>query len=103
MVGWGRAADAGPRSAALKVSSLPRDGRVDRSDRSGWLAPVLGNYLAHAWMAVVALVWFFVFRRRFPIGSIREPMRPWYVAAFVLIAVSVAETLTTTSPPRLHL
>jgi membrane protease YdiL (CAAX protease family) len=53
-------------------------------------------------MAAIALVWFFVLGRRFPIGSLKHRMRPWYVAAVVLIAVSVAETLTT-SLPRLHL
>jgi membrane protease YdiL (CAAX protease family) len=54
---------------------------------------VLANYLAHAWMAAIALGWFFLLGRRFPIGSLKRRMRPWYIAALVLIAVNVAETL----------
>jgi len=58
---------------------------------------VPANYIAHAWMAAIALGWFFLLRRRFPIGSFKRRMRPWYIAALVLIAVSVGETIA--SPP----
>jgi membrane protease YdiL (CAAX protease family) len=58
---------------------------------------VLANYLAHAWMAGIALAWFFLLGRRFPIGNFNRRMRPWYIATLVLIAVSVGETVA--SPP----
>ena len=58
---------------------------------------MLANYVAHAWMAAIALGWFFLLGRRFPIGSFTRRMRPWYIAAVVLIAVSVGETIA--SPP----
>jgi membrane protease YdiL (CAAX protease family) len=48
-------------------------------------------------MAAIALAWFFLLGRRFPIGSLTRRMRPWYIAALVLIAVSVGETIA--SPP----
>jgi uncharacterized protein len=48
-------------------------------------------------MAAIALTWFFLLGRRFPIGSLKRRMRPWYIAAIVLIAVSVGETVA--SPP----
>jgi membrane protease YdiL (CAAX protease family) len=54
---------------------------------------VLANYVAHAWMAAIALCWFFLLGRGFPIGSLKRRMRPWYIVALVLIAVNVAETL----------
>ncbi len=58
---------------------------------------MVANYLAHAWMAAIALGWFFLLGRRFPIGSFKRGMRPWYIAALVLSAVSVGETVA--SPP----
>jgi CAAX protease family protein len=48
-------------------------------------------------MAAIALGWFFLLGRRFPIGSFKRRMRPWYIAAIVLIAVSAGETVA--SPP----
>ena len=61
--------------------------------RAGWIPPVLANYVAHGWMAAIGLTWFFLLGRRFPIGSLNRRMRPWYIAALVLIAVSVGETI----------
>ena len=58
---------------------------------------MLANYVAHGWMAAIALTWFFLMGRRFPIGSLKRRMRPWYIAAIVLIAVSAGETIA--SPP----
>lgn len=55
--------------------------------RAGWIPPVLANYVAHAWMAGIALTWFFLLGRRFPIGNFNRRMRPWYIVALVLIAV----------------
>jgi membrane protease YdiL (CAAX protease family) len=65
--------------------------------RARWIPPVLANYVAHVWMAAIALGWFFLLGRRFPIGSLKRRMRPWYIAAMILIAVSVGETVA--SPP----
>jgi membrane protease YdiL (CAAX protease family) len=65
--------------------------------RAHSIPPVLANYIAHAWMAAIALGWFFLLGRRFPIGSFKQRMRPWYIAAIVLIAVSAGETVA--SPP----
>ena len=61
-----------------------------------------GNYIAHAWLAAIALTWFLVLGRRFPIGSLNRNMRPWYVVALVLIAVNVV-ALVASPPSRLHL
>jgi membrane protease YdiL (CAAX protease family) len=58
---------------------------------------VLANYVAHGWMAAIALTWFFLLGRRFPIGSFNRRMRPWSIAALILIAVSLGETVA--SPP----
>ena len=58
---------------------------------------MLANYVAHAWMAAIAPGWFFLLGRRFPIGSLKRRMRPWYIVAVVLIAVNVGETVA--SPP----
>ena len=70
--------------------------------RLHWISPVAANYIAHAWLAAIALTWFLLLGRRFPIGSLKQQMRPWYVVAFVLLAVNVAGVVA--SPPsRLHL
>ena len=58
---------------------------------------MLANYVAHAWIAAIALIWVFLVGRRFPIGSLKRRMRPWYIAAIILIGVSVGDTIT--SPP----
>jgi membrane protease YdiL (CAAX protease family) len=63
---------------------------------------VLANYLAHAWMAAIALGWFFLLGRGFPIGSLKRRMRPWYIAALVLIAVGVGETVASPPSARFH-
>jgi membrane protease YdiL (CAAX protease family) len=66
--------------------------------RAGVIPGVVANYVAHAWMAAIALTWFFVFRRRFPIGGLNQAqLRPWYAVALILIAVNVGETIA--SPP----
>jgi membrane protease YdiL (CAAX protease family) len=54
-------------------------------------------------MAAIALVWFFLVGRRFPIGSFKRRMRPWYIAALVLIAVNVGETVASPPSAPVHL
>lgn len=61
------------------------------------------NYVAHAWMAAIALAWFFLLGRRFPIGSLNRHMRPWYGVALVLIAVNVVAVVASSPASRLHL
>jgi hypothetical protein len=55
---------------------------------------VVASYLAHAWLAVIALTWYFLLRRRFPVGTINErQLRPWSVLALALVAVNVIGTI----------
>ena len=59
---------------------------------------VVANYLAHAWLALIALTWYFFLGRHFPIGTVNDrQLRPWYLLAVGLVAVSAIETLV--SPP----
>ncbi len=53
-------------------------------------------------MAGIALAWFFLLGRRFPIGSLNRRMRPWYIAAVVLIAVSVGESIASRPSAGFH-
>ena len=63
---------------------------------------VLASYMAHAWMAAIALVWFFLFNRKFPIGGLNQgQLRPWYVLSLVVVAANAVETFV--SPPGAHL
>ena len=54
----------------------------------GRLIPgVVANYLAHAWLAAIALIWFFILGRRFPIGGLdTRQLRPWYLLSLVITA-----------------
>jgi membrane protease YdiL (CAAX protease family) len=67
------------------------------AQRVGAIPGVVANYIAHAWMAVIALTCYFRLGRRFPIGRLDNAMRPWYVVALILIAVNMGETIA--SPP----
>ena len=47
--------------------------------RARWIPGVVATYLAHAWMAAIALTWVFVLGRRFPVGGLDfRQLRPWY-------------------------
>ena len=70
--------------------------------RLRWISPVAANYIAHGLLAAIALSWFLLLGRRFPIGRLNQRMRPWYVVALVLIAVN-AVGVVASLPPRLHL
>jgi membrane protease YdiL (CAAX protease family) len=66
--------------------------------RAGAIPGVVANYAAHAWMAVIALIWFFLLGRRFPIGGLdAAQLRPWFVLGLILIGVNVIATVA--SPP----
>lgn len=59
---------------------------------------LLAEYIAHAWMAAIVLVWFLVLGGRFPVGGFdRRQLRPWYVLALVFLLISIGETVG--SPP----
>jgi membrane protease YdiL (CAAX protease family) len=66
--------------------------------RPGWISGLVAEYLAHGWMAAIALVWFFLLDRRFPIGKFdNRALRPWYVVALILILLNLGEAVA--SPP----
>lgn len=66
--------------------------------RAGAIPGVVANYVAHAWMAVIALTWFFLLGRRFPVGGLnRAQLRPWFVVGLILVGVNVIATVA--SPP----
>lgn len=55
----------------------------------------LPSDLAHLWLLAVALFWYFVLRRRYPIGRVRwSELKPWSIAwaiaAFLVLAASPA-------------
>src|SRR5438045_5483729 len=55
--------------------------------RARWIPGVVATYLAHAWMAAIALTWVFVFGRRFPVGELDfRQLRPWYVLSLIITA-----------------
>ena len=63
---------------------------------------MVATYLAHAWMAAIALTWVFVLVRRFPVGGLDfRQLRPWYVLSLVITAGNAIVAFA--SPPgRLH-
>jgi membrane protease YdiL (CAAX protease family) len=66
--------------------------------RAGAIPGVVANYAAHAWMAVIAVTWFFLLGRRFPVGGLNAAqLRPWFVVGLILIGVNVVGTIA--SPP----
>src|SRR5438105_7711119 len=55
--------------------------------RSHLIPGVLANYIAHAWIAAIALTWFFVLGRRFPVGGLdARQLGPWYLLSLLVIA-----------------
>lgn len=62
-VGW-----SGGLLIALALQPVSRGGQF----------PALPTYAAHAWLFAVAMFWFFVLRKRFPVGGFRRrELRPW--------------------------
>ena len=55
--------------------------------RARWIPGVVATYFAHFWMAAIALTWFFLLGRRFPIGGLNaRQLRPWYLLSLVIVA-----------------
>jgi membrane protease YdiL (CAAX protease family) len=53
--------------------------------------PTLPAYAAHAWLFAVAMFWFFVLRRKFPVGTVRwRELRPWAWSWLVPVALLLA-------------
>ena len=70
--------------------------------RDHWIPGVVATYVAHAWMAAIALTWFFVLGRRFPIGRLEaRQLRPWYLLSLVMIA-GTAIVAFASPPASLH-
>jgi len=66
--------------------------------RAQWIPGVVATYFAHAWMAAIALTWFFVLGRRFPVGGLdARQLRPWYLLSLIIIAANAV--LAVASPP----
>ena len=66
--------------------------------RAHWIPGVVATYLAHFWMAAIALIWFFVLGRRFPVGGLdSRQLRPWYLLSLVIVAANAV--LAFASPP----
>jgi membrane protease YdiL (CAAX protease family) len=66
--------------------------------RAHWIPGVVATYFAHAWMAAIALMWFVLVGRRFPIGGLdTQQLRPWYLLSLVIVAANAV--LAFVSPP----
>ena len=66
--------------------------------RGRWIPGVVATYVAHFWMAAIALIWFFVLGRRFPVGGLdSRQLRPWYLLSLVIVAANAV--LAFASPP----
>ena len=70
--------------------------------RGHWIPGVVATYFAHVWMAAIALTWFFLLGRRFPIGGLdARQLRPWYLLSLV-IAAGNAIVAFISPPASLH-
>jgi membrane protease YdiL (CAAX protease family) len=66
--------------------------------RAHWLPGIVATYAGHAWLAGIALVWYFWFGRRFPIGGIsRSELLPW--VPLWLLAIIGNALVAFSSPP----
>jgi len=55
--------------------------------RARWIPGVVATHFTHFWMAAIALTWFFLLGRRFPIGGLdARQLRPWYLLSLVIVA-----------------
>ena len=71
--------------------------------REHWLAGIVATYAAHAWLAAIALTWYFWLGRRFPVGTlVRRELLPWSVL-WLLAVVGTAVQAFSSPPPSLHL
>jgi uncharacterized protein len=71
--------------------------------RMHWLPGIAASYASHAWLAAIALAWYFWLGRRFPVGRLaRRELLPWSVLWLLAIVVSALLTFSS-SPNAVHL
>lgn len=67
--------------------------------RAHWIPAIVATYGAHAWLAAIALAWFFWLGRRFPIGTLsRRELLPWSVLWLLAVVGSALQAFI--SPPH---
>jgi membrane protease YdiL (CAAX protease family) len=74
-----------------------------------WVPGIVASYAAHAWLAVIALAWYFWLGRRFPVGALaRRELLPWSVLWLVAVALNTLlafsaplDTVRLPAPPLL--
>ena len=71
--------------------------------RMHWIPGIVASYAGHAWLAAIALAWYFSFARRFPLGALaRRELLPWSV--LWLLAVAGISVQAFIAPPNaIHL
>jgi membrane protease YdiL (CAAX protease family) len=63
-----------------------------------WLPAIVAAYAAHAWLAAIALAWYFWLGRRFPVGKLAVgQLLPWSV--LWLLAVALNSVVAFSAPP----
>ncbi len=71
--------------------------------RVHWLPGIVATYAAHAWLAAIALAWYFWVGRRFPVGTLsRRELLPWYVL-WLLVVVGYTVQAFSSPPNVVHL
>jgi membrane protease YdiL (CAAX protease family) len=64
-----------------------------------WVPGIVASYAAHAWLAAIALGWYFWLGRRFPVGALaRRELLPWSV--LWLVAVALNTLIAFSAPPN---
>jgi uncharacterized protein len=67
--------------------------------RMHWVPGIVASYAAHAWLAAIALGWYFWLGRRFPVGALaRRELLPWSV--LWLVAVALNTLIAFSAPPN---
>lgn len=68
-----------------------------------WLPGIVATYVAHAWLAIIALVWYFWLGRRFPVGNrARRELLPWSVLWLLAVVVNSLQAFSA-PPSAVHL
>jgi membrane protease YdiL (CAAX protease family) len=56
------------------------------SARMHWVPPIAANVASHAWLAAIALGWYFWLGRQFPVGKFtRRELLPWSVLCLLAV------------------
>jgi membrane protease YdiL (CAAX protease family) len=71
--------------------------------REHWLPAIVAAYASHAWLAAIALAWYFWLGRRFPVGNLsRRELIPWYVLWLLAVAGTALQAFIS-PPPAVHI